>query len=38
MAVKGVGHSGEVHRVGEQPEDLQAFNAREFADALFEAR
>ncbi|MFO1459801.1 MAG: signal recognition particle-docking protein FtsY [Verrucomicrobiota bacterium] len=24
--------------VGEQPEDLQAFNAREFADALFEAR
>ncbi len=24
--------------VGEQPEDLQPFNAREFADALFEAR
>lgn len=24
--------------VGEQPEDLQAFHAREFADALFEAR
>lgn len=24
--------------VGEQPEDLQAFDAREFADALFEAR
>ena len=24
--------------VGEQPEDLQPFNAREFADALFAAR
>jgi len=24
--------------VGEQPEDLQAFNAKEFADALFETR
>lgn len=24
--------------IGEQPEDLQPFNAREFADALFEAR
>ena len=24
--------------VGEQADDLQAFNAKEFADALFEAR